>query len=414
MAEAATRENVDPEFVRRGLADGSLAVSANPARLHVPPMAVGRGLRVKVNANIGTSPRQADPETERIKLAAAIAAGADAVMDLSTGGDLDGLRRMVLAECPVAVGTVPIYDAMARLRMSGRSLPEMTAEDLFAAVTRHVEEGVDFITVHCGVTRETLALLREHPRVLGVVSRGGALLQEWIETTGRENPLFEEFDRLLEIAAKHDTILSLGDGLRPGCLADATDEAQLAELALLGRLTRRAWDAGVQVIVEGPGHVPLDQIEANVRLQKALCGGAPFYVLGPLPTDIGAGRDHITAAIGGALAAMAGADFLCYVTPAEHLHLPSAEDVREGVMATRIAGHAADIARGIPGARQRDLAMSLCRRDLDWEGQRRHAVDPAPFDALMARGELPPGQGCTMCGEFCPFKLPGRTRTSGA
>ncbi len=408
MAEAAVRENVDQEFVRRGLADGSLAVTANKARLHVPPMAVGKGLRVKVNANIGTSPRQADLETERRKLAAAVTAGADAVMDLSIGGGLDAVRGMVLTDCPVAVGTVPIYDAVARLRAAGKSLPEMTADDLFEAVARHVREGVDFITVHCGVTRDTLRHLREHPRVLGVVSRGGALLQEWIETTGCENPLYEDFDRLLDIAREHDAILSLGDGLRPGCLADATDPAQLAELALLGRLTRRAWDAGVQVMVEGPGHVPLDQIEINVRLQKALCGGAPFYVLGPLPTDIGAGRDHITAAIGGALAAMAGADFLCYVTPAEHLHLPSPDDVREGVMATRIAGHAADVARGIPGARERDLAMSRCRRNLDWQGQRRHALDPGPFDALLARGELPSGEGCTMCGEFCPFKLPGR------
>jgi phosphomethylpyrimidine synthase len=407
MAEAALREGVEPETIRRGLADGSAVISANTARLHVPPMAVGRGLRVKVNANLGTSPRRTDLALELAKLDAAVEAGADAVMDLSTGGDLAAVRAAVLERCPVAVGTVPVYQAVADLARAGRSLGEMTDDDLFGAVERHVEEGVDFITVHCGVTRRSLERLEASPRVLGVVSRGGALLAEWMRLTGRENPLYREFDRLLAIARARDAILSLGDGLRPGCLADATDAAQVEELATLGELTRRAWAAGVQVMVEGPGHIPLHQIETNVRLQKALCHGAPFYVLGPLPTDIAAGRDHITSAIGGAIAALHGADFLCYVTPAEHLRLPDVDDVREGVMASRIAAHAADLARGLPGAWERDLAMSRCRGALDWEGQKGQALDPEAYTRLQAHGDLAGGEGCTMCGDFCPFRLPG-------
>ncbi len=404
MTMAARAEGVDHAIIRRGLAEGRMVLTGNTARPGVFPMACGAGLRVKVNANLGTSPRRNDPEAEMVKLAAAIRAGADAVMDLSVGGDLDGMRRRVLAACPVAVGTVPVYQAVADLKMTGRALPEMNADDLFRAVETQVEDGVDFITVHCGVTSRSLDRLREHPRVMGVVSRGGALIKEWMEATGRENPLFEEFDRLCVVARSRDVILSLGDGLRPGCLADATDAAQVEELIILGELTLRAWKAGVQVMIEGPGHVPLDQVETNVRLEKSLCHGAPFYVLGPLVTDIAPGYDHITSAIGGALAAMAGADFLCYVTPAEHLRLPDAGDVFQGVMAARIAAHAADVARGVPGARERDLAMSRCRCALDWRGQEEHALDPGLLRELEAKGELHTGEGCTMCGEFCPMR----------
>jgi phosphomethylpyrimidine synthase len=404
MVQAADAEGIDPKHIREGLASGKIAVTGNRNRLHVRPMAVGEGLRVKVNANIGTSPHRNDPEDEMRKLEAAVGAGADAVMDLSIGGDLNGMRRMVLERCPVAVGTVPVYQAVAGLRKSGRSLHGMTSDDIFSAVERQVVEGVDFITVHCGVTVRSLAILEDNPRVMGVVSRGGALIMEWMTASGRENPLYEEYDRLLEIAREHDVVLSLGDGLRPGCLADAGDKPQIEELKILGELTLRAWEAGIQVMIEGPGHVPMHRVEENVRMEKELCHGAPFYVLGPLVTDIAPGYDHISSAIGGALAAMAGADFLCYVTPAEHLRLPELEDVVEGVMAARLAGHAGDIARGLPGAAERDLRMSRCRRKLDWLGQMEHALNPALIEELRRSGEISEGEVCSMCGEFCPLK----------
>lgn len=404
LLRIAGDEGVEPEVIRRGLAEGTIALVRSRRRTDIRPLACGAGLRVKVNANIGTSPHLVDPALELRKLEAALRAGADAVMDLSTGGDLDAIRRLVLERSTVPVGTVPVYQAAADAARSGRPLAAMSDDDLLEAVARHLEDGVDFVTVHCGVTRRSLARLEEHPRVMGLVSRGGALLKEWMEATGRENPLYEQFDRLLELARREEAVLSLGDGLRPGCLADATDPAQLEELAILGELTLKAREAGVQVMIEGPGHIPLHQIEANVRLEKSLCHGAPFYVLGPLVTDIAPGYDHITAAIGGALAAMAGADFLCYVTPAEHLGLPDERDVFEGVMASRIAAHAADVARGLPGAADRDLAMSRCRRALDWLGQAGHALDPEPLRELHLKGKLAEGESCTMCGEFCPFK----------
>ncbi len=404
MRAAAQAEGADPETVRRGLAEGTAVLTGNLRRLGVKPMACGAGLRVKVNANLGTSPRRDDPEAELLKLAEAVRAGTDAVMDLSVGGDISAVRRMILSASPVAVGTVPVYQAAAALKASGRSLPLMTEADVFRAIEEQLDDGVDFITVHCGVNRRSLDTLRRHPRVMGVVSRGGAIIKEWMEATGRENPLYESFDRLLALARERDAVLSLGDGLRPGCLADATDAAQVEELVILGELTVRAWEAGVQVMIEGPGHVPLDQVEANILLEKRLCRGAPFYVLGPLVTDIAAGYDHIASAIGGAVAAMHGADFLCYVTPAEHLRLPEPADVFAGVMAARLAAHAGDVARRLPGAGERDLAMSRCRRALDWRGQAAQALDPALIGALHAGGQLAEGESCTMCGEFCPFR----------
>lgn len=404
MKQAAGIEKVEPEFIKKGIAEGSIAVTGNELRRGVPPMACGSGLAVKVNANLGTSPRMADIKQEQKKLEAAVAAGADSVMDLSVGGDIRAVRRMIISKSPVAVGTVPVYQAAADIMKTGRPVTEMKDDDFFLAVEEHVEDGVDFITVHCGVTQRSLSRLKEKPRVMGIVSRGGSLIQEWMEATGRENPYYEQFDRLLEIARLRDVVLSLGDGLRPGCQADATDAAQVEELSILGDLTLRSWAAGVQVMIEGPGHIPLNQVEINVRLQKSLCHGAPFYVLGPLVTDIAPGYDHISSAIGGAVAAMAGADFLCYVTPAEHLRLPVPEDVFEGVMASRLAAHAADIARGIPGALERDLAMSRCRRKLDWSGQMKHALDPGLIRNLHSRGVIEEGEGCTMCGDFCPFR----------
>jgi phosphomethylpyrimidine synthase len=369
MRHVAAYEDVEESKVLELLASGQAAIPANPGHKSLEPRGVGGPFKVKVNANIGTSLACNDPELELKKLDAAIQAGADAVMDLSTGGDMDELRREVVKRSTIPVGTVPIYDAAVRAYMAKGDPTLLTADDMIDAVRRHAEDGVDFVTVHCGVTRSAVETVRKTGRVTRIVSRGGSMLATWMEREGKENPLYERYDELMDILRDHDVTISLGDGLRPGSIADATDPAQVEELVILGELTKRAWDAGVQVIVEGPGHVPLHQIQANVVLQKRLCHGAPFYILGPLVTDIGAGYDHITGAIGGALAGMAGADFLCYVTPAEHLSLPDADDVRRGVMASRIAAHAVDIARGNKEAWERDLAMSKCRASLDWEGQ---------------------------------------------
>ncbi|MBW1645047.1 MAG: phosphomethylpyrimidine synthase ThiC, partial [Deltaproteobacteria bacterium] len=321
-----------------------------------------------------------------------------------TGGDIDQVRREILARCPVPLGTVPIYQAVTDGVKSRGFVGKLTVDDLFAAVEKQAEDGVDFMTIHCGVTQRTLETLRRSGRITDVVSRGGAFLVEWMIYTGRENPFYEHYDRLLELAREYDVTLSLGDGLRPGCLADATDRPQVQELIFLGELTERAWEAGVQVMIEGPGHVPLNQITANVLLEKQLCKGAPFYVLGPLVTDVAPGYDHLVGAIGGAVAAAAGADFLCYVTPAEHLKLPSVADVKEGVIASRIAAHAADIARGLPGAMEWDNRMARKRKQLDWEGQLELAIDPEK--ARRFRASMPPAdqEVCSMCGEFCAIK----------
>ncbi|MCX5860307.1 MAG: phosphomethylpyrimidine synthase ThiC, partial [Proteobacteria bacterium] len=402
---AARKEGVGPEVIRDGVARGTIAVLKNRLRRGLTPLAIGQGLKIKVNANIGSSRDRASVKNELKKLQAALEVKADTVMDLSTGEPVDKIRQEILENCPVPLGTVPIYGAALKALRRGKSFVELEPEEFFAEVELQAEQGVDFMTVHVGVNREAARVLKKNRRVLGVVSRGGVLTLEWMKYNRRENPFFENYDRLLQIARKYEIVLSLGDGMRPGCLADATDRSQLKELHTLGQLVRRSWEAGVQVMVEGPGHLPLNEIETNVLLEKKLCSGAPFYVLGPLVTDLGAGYDHITGAIGGALAAWAGADFLCYVTPSEHLALPDIEDVREGVIASRIAGHAADIARGITGAARLDLKMAKARKNLDWEAQIRLALDPQR--ARSFREKHPPAEEevCTMCGEFCAIRV---------
>jgi phosphomethylpyrimidine synthase len=404
MKIVAREEEVSPEWLREKIASGRIVIPANRNHGGVKPLGIGEGLRIKVNTNLGTSSDHVDLEEELEKLAVSIQAGTDAVMDLSTGGDIDAIRKEIIRHSPIPVGTVPIYEAAIKTVKKRKALAKMRVEDLFEVIERQAEEGVDFITVHCGVTRNAVERLKKARRILGVVSRGGSFLIEWMIYNRKENPLYEHYDRLLEIAKKYDVTLSLGDGLRPGCLADATDRPQVQETIVLGELTERAWAEGVQVMIEGPGHVPLDQIEANVLLEKRLCKGAPFYVLGPLVTDISPGYDHITCAIGGAIAGRAGADFLCYVTPSEHLKLPTVEDVREGVIATRIAGHAADIARGNKKAIERDLEMSKARMAFDWERQIELSLDPEKARRYHEEGKSGEKDVCTMCGEFCAIK----------
>lgn len=405
VAAVAEEEGLSSDEVARAVVSGTAVIPYNIMRRVERPCVIGGGSRTKVNANMGTSSDYAGIDEELVKLRAAVEAGADTVMDLSTGGPIDRVREAVVAASPMPVGTVPIYQAAVRAQEEKGSIVAMTGEDMFRAIEDHCASGVDFITVHCGVTMKVLEALRANPRVADIVSRGGAFLAGWILHHGKENPLYEEFDRLLELARKYEVTLSLGDGLRPGCIEDATDAAQVAELVMLGGLVRRCREAGVQCMVEGPGHIPLHQVEANVKLAKGVTGGAPFYVLGPLVTDVAAGYDHVAAAIGGALAAMAGADFLCYVTPREHLGLPTAEDVREGVIVTRIAGHAADIARGVPGARAWDLRMSRARKALDWEGQLGLALDPRKSRRLFGERQVEGEKACTMCGDFCAMRF---------
>ncbi len=358
MQSVAKSEQLDIELLLRRVAEGTVVIPKNSRRNLKKVCGVGLGLRTKVNANIGTSSDFRELSDELAKLDAALEAGADTVMDLSTGGDLASVREAVIARCPVPVGTVPIYDAAVTVARDRGSITKIASEDILNTIEFHAEQGVDFVTVHCGITQQTIRRLREQGRITDVVSRGGAFLVTWMLANDRENPLYERYDDILSIARRYDLTLSLGDGLRPGCLSDATDRAQVHELLTLGELVRRAREAGVQAMVEGPGHVPLNQIEANIVLEKRLCEGAPFYVLGPLVTDIAPGYDHITSAIGGAIAASAGADFICYVTPTEHLGLPTPDDVREGVIAARIAGHAADIVKGVRGAMDWDNDMA--------------------------------------------------------
>jgi phosphomethylpyrimidine synthase len=404
MKRVAELEGVDPEFIGQGIAEGTIVIPANPGHKITRHCGIGKGLQVKVNANIGTSSDYGDTDSELEKLRIAVEYKSDTVMDLSTGGDLRAIRNAIVKESPVPIGTVPIYQAgIAAIERRG-AIVNMTDDDLFDVIEEHAAEGVDFVTVHCGVTRASIERLKRQGRVTDVVSRGGALLLGWILHNDSENPLYESYDRLLEIAKKYDVTLSLGDGLRPGCLADATDRAQVEELVVLGELVDRAREAGVQAMVEGPGHVPLDQIAANVVMQKSLCRGAPFYVLGPLVTDIAAGYDHITGAIGGAVAAMAGADFLCYVTPSEHLGLPDAEDVKQGVIASRIAAHAADIARGSKAAMEIDRRISAARKGLDWETQEKLGIDPGRAHSVHAE-HMSKSDTCSMCGEMCAVKL---------
>ncbi len=407
MRVAAQAEGVEPEFLRAGIAKGTMIICHNDkTHPHGIPLAVGAGLRTKVNANIGTSADDTDITKELEKARVAVKYGADAIMDLSTGGPVDEIRRAIVAETTACIGSVPLYQAATdTVRIKKKALVDMTVDDIFEGIIKHLDDGVDFITVHCGVTQATVERMRREGRIMDVVSRGGAFTIEWMSYNNKENPLYEHFDRLLEITKRYDATLSLGDGFRPGCLADATDRAQIQELIILGELTQRAWDAGVQVMIEGPGHVPLQQIQTNIQLQKRLCHGAPFYVLGPLVTDIAPGYDHITCAIGGAIAGAAGADFLCYVTPAEHLALPEINDVRDGVIASRIAAHAADIAKGVPGAIEKDNAMALARKKLDWEGQFAMALDPDKAREYRANSPVAEHGACTMCGEFCAYKV---------
>lgn len=404
MEAVAQAEGLDTETVRRRVAEGTVVIAANTGHAGLAPRGIGKGLATKVNANIGTSSDFGSIDTELEKLRAAVAAGADTVMDLSTGGDISAVRRAIIAATSLPVGTVPVYQAGIKAIEKHGAIVKMDADALFAAIEEHARDGVDFITVHCGVTRKAIERLKQQGRVADIVSRGGAFLTGWMLHNDRENPLYEQYDRLLDIAREYDVTLSLGDGMRPGCIADATDRPQVEELLTLGELVQRAQDAGVQVMVEGPGHLPLDQIETNIRLQKSLCKDAPFYVLGPLVTDIAAGYDHITGAIGGAIAAAAGADFLCYVTPSEHLAIPDVDDVREGVIASRIAAHAADIVKGVKGAKETDRRMALARKNLDWEEQARLSLNPER-SRFVHRERATAGSACSMCGQYCAMDL---------
>jgi phosphomethylpyrimidine synthase len=403
MKGIAKDEGVDVNALRENVAAGKTAILANNRHKNFIPKGVGKGLSVKVNANIGTSPERVDIKEELKKLKMACDAGADAVMDLSTGGNLDEIRKIIMAEAGIPIGTVPIYQAAVETVKKKRPITRMEPDDIFEVIEKHGIDGVDFITVHCGVTQNSLARLKKQGRITDIVSRGGAFLAEWMIINKKENPLYEQFDRLIKIAKKYDMTLSLGDGLRPGCINDATDRGQIEELVILGELCAEALENGVQVMVEGPGHVPINQIETNMVLQKRLCNEAPFYVLGPIVTDIAPGYDHITSAIGGALAGYYGADFLCYVTPSEHLGLPTPQDVRDGVMVTKIAAHAADLARGSERALARDRAMATYRKALDWKGQIKCAIDPDKIRQFRKERNLS-DDVCSMCGEFCSMK----------
>lgn len=407
MQEVARQEGLASELIQERVAQGTVVIPANLGKKKTRPVGIGQGLTIKVNANIGTSSDQVDLDQELEKLKICVEAKADSVMDLSTGGDLKEILRTLIAHSPLPVGTVPIYQAVVETVKEKGGIIHLTGDKIFEVIESQAQAGVDFITVHCGVTLNSLERLRQQGRITDIVSRGGAFLATWMVYHGKENPLFEQYDRLIALALKYDLTLSLGDGLRPGCLADATDRAQVQELIHLGELREQALSAGVQVMIEGPGHVPLNQVEANILLQKQLCQGAPFYVLGPLVTDIAAGYDHIACAIGGALAGMAGADFLCYVTPSEHLKLPTPEDVREGIIASRIAAHAADLARGQAKAWEQDRQMAMARKALNWEKMISLCLDPEK--ARRVRAESPPMESevCTMCGEFCAMKMVG-------
>lgn len=404
VKKIAQREQVEVRELAEKILAGVVVVPRN-INHEISPKGIGEGLSIKVNANLGTAEEYPDLDKELEKLRVSIEAGADAIMDLSTCGDLNNIRRTLLDASTVPVGTVPIYQAAIEAKEKYGSIVEMKADEIFDVIERQVQDGVDFITVHCGVTLRALKALESSERVTNVVSRGGAFLLGWILHNKKENPLYEQFDRLLEIAKKYDVTLSLGDGMRPGCIADASDSAQFAELITLGELVVAARNAEVQVMVEGPGHVPFDQIEANVRMEKTICKGAPFYVLGPLVTDVAPGYDHISCAIGATCAGVSGADFICYVTPREHLGLPTAEDVKTGVIAARIAAHAADIVKGVPGAKQWDLEMAKARRALDWDKQSSLAIDPEKARRAYEERKGSEPDVCTMCGEFCALKL---------
>ena len=409
--KCAKNENISVAQLMAGVSEGTIAITKNIHHDFDKIIAIGKHTSTKVNANIGSSKDLTSIDDEIKKLQVAVHAGTDTVMDLSMGGDLDQVRRGILKCCPVPLGTVPIYQAVAEaVDQKGKEITDITVDQMFRIIEKQAIDGVDFMTIHCGINREIVKRLQRQKRLMGVVSRGGSFTLEWMSFHNKENPMFEHFDKLLAILKEHEVTLSLGDGIRPGCLADATDRNQVQELIILGELTERAWDAGVQVIIEGPGHMPMDQITANVMLQKKLCKNAPFYVLGPLVTDIAPGYDHITGAIGGAIAGAAGADYLCYVTPAEHLKLPNSDDVHEGVIASKIAAHAADLAKKLPGAMDRDNQMALSRNKLDWKGQIELSLDPAKSARFRHEGGGEKTDACSMCGSYCAIKVFNRSQ----
>ncbi|MDO5303849.1 MAG: phosphomethylpyrimidine synthase ThiC [Clostridia bacterium] len=399
----AKKENMPVEKLMQLVAEGKIAICANKHHKSLDPEGVGSMLRTKINVNLGVSRDCKDYDIEMQKVMSAVELGAEAIMDLSSHGDTQPFRRKLTSECPAMIGTVPVYDSVIHYQ---RDLATLTAKDFIDVVRLHAEDGVDFVTLHCGITRKTIDQIKTHKRKTNIVSRGGSLVFAWMCMTGEENPFYEYYDEILDICEEHDVTISLGDACRPGCLADATDVCQIEELVRLGELTKRAWEHNVQVMVEGPGHVPLDQVAANMKVQQSICMGAPFYVLGPIVTDIAPGYDHITSAIGGAVAAMSGAAFLCYVTPAEHLALPNVDDVKQGIIASKIAAHAADIAKGIPGARDIDDRMADARRNLDWDEQFACALDPETARAIRdsRKPEEDHDEACSMCGKFCAVR----------
>ncbi len=403
MKEVAEREHRDPEYIRERVADGRIAIPANIVHIKkgMRAFGVGEGLSTKVNVNLGISGDKADAAEEWKKVKIAEDFGADAIMDLSNSGKTRQFRQQLIDETPLMVGTVPMYDAIGYME---KPLVKLTKDDLLEVVRAHAEDGVDFMTIHCGINKSVIKTFKETGRLMNIVSRGGSLLFGWMEVTGNENPFYEFYDEVLEICHESDVTISLGDSCRPGCLYDSNDATETAEMIELGKLCKRAWAAGVQVMVEGPGHMALDEIAANMKLQKRLCHNAPFYVLGPLVTDIGVGYDHITAAIGGAISASSGADFLCYVTPAEHLRLPDANDVREGLVATKIAAHAADIAKKVPHARDMDDKMGQARRKLDWDAMWKCALDPVTGKKRYEESPAATEGTCTMCGKMCAVR----------
>ncbi|MBU4256165.1 MAG: phosphomethylpyrimidine synthase ThiC, partial [Candidatus Thermoplasmatota archaeon] len=401
IKQIAKDEKIDPAKLKKLFLEGRVVIPFNPH--HSPrPLGIGEKLRVKINTNIGTSPDYVNIDEEIEKAKTAVKYGSDTIMDLSIGGNIDEIRKKILKTVNLPLGTVPIYQAGMEYAKKG-AVVEMTEDDIFNAIGKQAKDGVDFMTVHCGVTLESVEKLKKQKRITGVVSRGGAFLVAWIIHNQKENPLYKNYDYLLELASEHNFTLSLGDGLRPGCIADASDRAQMQELIILGELVERAREKGVQAMVEGPGHIPLNQIEANVRMEKTVCRNAPFYVLGPLVTDIAPGYDHIVGAIGGALAAYYGADFLCYVTPTEHLSLPTIDDVRDGVIASKIAAHAADIARGKD--LDMDLSMANARRNLNWDEQFKHCLDPEKARMIREKRKPSSEDTCSMCSELCAIKM---------
>jgi phosphomethylpyrimidine synthase len=394
----AEKEKTFIKDLMKNIADGKVVIPASKLHKNLDPIGIGKGLKIKINANIGSSPDKADLDYELEKLNVCIDSKADAVMDLSTGGDIDKIRREIIKNSCIPVGTVPIYQAACNVS----DVVELDEKDFIKGIRKHILDGVDFITIHAGLLRSSIPFIKK--RLMGVVSRGGALTLKWMIHHQKENPIYENFDKILEMAKKYDVTLSLGDGLRPGCLKDATDEAQISELNVLGDLTLKAWNENVQVMIEGPGHIPLHQIKKNVVMEKEICHGAPFYVLGPIVTDIAPGYDHITSAIGGCLAAYYGADFLCYVTPSEHLGLPNVEEVKEGVFASRIAAHAADVARGLDGAIDWDNEMSTARSNLDWKKMIEKSINPDIARIIRERCTDTDEDVCSMCGRFCSVK----------